>query len=236
VSAATSRRIDPWLLVALTCAIGFVLLGVVVNGRGWFAFDEPVAALVQSLPIPTEAWLAITQAGGWILLPVGAGLVLGLLALRQYRLAVVVAVALLGATFLTDHVKDLISRPRPPDPLVTVDGYSFPSGHSLMSATTYGLVALVAWRSELPVGARRVIVAALVVVGLLVGLSRSGLGVHYPSDVLAGWLAGVAIVATVAAIAGRVSVGSVGSTRAVGSMGATTAVGSASDPDPLTVD
>ncbi len=196
----TARRLDPWLLVALVCAIGFLLLGIVVNGRGWFALDEPVASFVQALPVSTDAWLTITGAGGAILVPIGVGLVLALLAMRRYRLAVVVAVALLGATFLTDHVKDLISRPRPPDPLVTANGYSFPSGHSLLSATTYGLVALVVWRSRLPTGLRRVVVAALVVLVLLVGLSRIALGVHYPSDVAAGWLAGVAIVATVAAV------------------------------------
>jgi len=204
VSTRTTRRIDSWFLVAIVCAAGFLLLAVVLNGQGSFAFDAPVISLVEGLSIPTEAWQVLTQAGGVVLVPIGVGLVLVLLLLRQYRVAVVVAVALIGATVATDQIKDLVSRPRPPgDPLAPAVGYSFPSGHSLLSAVTYGLVVLVVWRSRLPLGLRRAVVAALVVLVFLVGLSRIALGVHYPSDVLAGWLAGIAIVATVAALTGH---------------------------------
>jgi len=196
-----TRRIDPWLLVAIVCATGFLVLAIVLNGQGEFAFDAPVAAFVQGLPVPTEVWLALTQAGGAILVPIGVGLVLVLLGLRQYRMAVVVAVALIGATLATDHIKDFVMRPRPPgEPLASADGYSFPSGHSLLSTVTFGLVALVVWRSPLPLGLRRTVVVLLVLLVPLIGLSRIALGVHYPSDVLAGGLGGIAIVSTVAAV------------------------------------
>jgi undecaprenyl-diphosphatase len=199
-----NRRIDPWLLVAIICATGFLLLAIVLNGQGEFAFDEPVAAFIKGLPVPTDIWLALTRAGGAILVPIGVGLVLVLLGLRQYRMAVVVAIALIGATLATDHVKDFVMRPRPPGvPLVSADGYSFPSGHSLLSTVTYGLVALVVWRSPLPLGPRRTVVVMLVMLVPLIGLSRIALGVHYPSDVLAGWLGGIAIVSTVAGVTGR---------------------------------
>jgi undecaprenyl-diphosphatase len=113
----------------------------------------------------------------------------------------VVAVALVGATLFTDVVKDLIARLRPPDPVLgPASGYSFPSGHTLNSTVTYGLVALYAWRSHLALAARRVAVAILAAIPFLVGLSRIALGVHYPSDVLGGWLAGMAVVFTVVAI------------------------------------
>ncbi len=54
------------------------------------------------------------------------------------------------------------------------------------------------WRSDLPVWVRRVVAIALGVLVVLVGLSRIALGVHYPSDVVGGWLAGLAVVAAVA--------------------------------------
>jgi undecaprenyl-diphosphatase len=93
-------------------------------------------------------------------------------------------------------VKDYIARPRPGvDPLVTAFGYSFPSGHSLDSAATYGLIALVVWRSPLPLAVRRLAVVLGATLPFLIGLSRIALGVHYPSDVLGGWLAGIALVA-----------------------------------------
>ncbi len=60
------------------------------------------------------------------------------------------------------------------------------------------MIALLVWRSALPVWARRITVVVLVILVVLIGLSRIALGVHYPSDVLGGWLAGLAIVATVA--------------------------------------
>ena len=60
------------------------------------------------------------------------------------------------------------------------------------------MIALLVWRSALPVWARRATVIVLALLVGIIGLSRIALGVHYPSDVLGGWLAGLAIVATVA--------------------------------------
>ncbi len=97
-------------------------------------------------------------------------------------------------------VKATIARQRPPDALIATAGFSFPSGHTLNSTVSYGLIALLIWRSGWPAWLRRASVVGLVVLIILVGLSRIALGAHYPSDVLGGWLAGVAIVATVAAL------------------------------------
>ena len=198
----TSRISVPLALLAIACAAGFLVLATVVSRQGSVGLDEPVAAFVSGLGISPEAWRAVTALGsGFVLVPVGAGLVLWLLWQRRPGDAVVVAVALVGATLFTDVVKDLIARLRPPDPVLgPASGYSFPSGHTLNSTVTYGLVALYAWRSHLALAARRVAVAILAAIPFLVGLSRIALGVHYPSDVLGGWLAGMAVVFTVVAI------------------------------------
>jgi membrane-associated phospholipid phosphatase len=196
----TSRDLvrDPAAWVAIACAIGFLLVSVVVNGQGHIGLDAPASSFVKSLPVPTDAWALLTAAGGIVLVPIGVLLVVGLILVGQIRMAIVVAAALILAAVSTELVKLLIARPRPPgEPLIGAPGYSFPSGHTLNSTVTYGLVALVAWRSRLPIAVRRILVAGLVVLIVLVGLSRIALGVHYPSDVLAGWLAGTAIVATV---------------------------------------
>jgi len=193
---------DPWSWVAVACALGFLALAVIVNGQGSVAFDQPAIDAVQGLPIASGTWEAITAAGGVILIPIGVALVAWLLLKRQYRLALVVAVALIGGTLFTEAVKQLVERPRPPgQPVVLAPGYSFPSGHTLNGTVTYGLVAFVVWRSALPLAARRAIVGGLVALIAAIGLSRIALGVHYPSDVLAGWLAGTAIVATVVVVA-----------------------------------
>jgi undecaprenyl-diphosphatase len=198
----------PLALLAIACAAAFVVLAAVVHRQGSLGFDEPAIAFVTGLPIPTDAWRAITELGGLVLLPVGVGLVLYLLWRGRPIDAVVVAVALIAATLFTDAVKDLIARPRPPGPhLAPASGFSFPSGHTLNSTATYGMAALYAWRSHMALAARRVAVAALLAIPFFVGLSRIALGVHYPSDVLGGWLAGAAFVTAVAAITAPGAVG-----------------------------
>jgi membrane-associated phospholipid phosphatase len=183
-------------VVGLASAAAFLFVAWAVNRSSGLVFDAGIAAAVQALPIPVGVWEAITDLGGFALLLVGTVFVIGVLASGRVRLALIVAAVLIGAALFTDHVKDLVERPRPPgEPLVSAVGYSFPSGHTLNSTVTYGLVALVAARSRLPPALRRIAVAVGVIVPAMVGLSRIALGVHYPSDVLAGWLGGLAFVA-----------------------------------------
>jgi undecaprenyl-diphosphatase len=199
IDRAPRLRNDPWTWVGLLCAIAFVILAVVVNEEGAVGFDDPVISFVKGLPVPTDVWTAITAAGGFILVPIGIAIVVVLLALRRVRTAVIYGVALLGASLLTQIVKVSIGRIRPPEGAsVPAPGFSFPSGHTLNGTVTYGLIALLVWRSDLPVWLRRLVAIALGVLVFLIGLSRIALGVHYPSDVVGGWLAGLAVVAAVA--------------------------------------
>jgi undecaprenyl-diphosphatase len=201
VHTLRKRVSAPLAVLALTCLAAFAVLAVVVSRQGAVGFDQPIIELVTSLGISHDTWRAITGLGGPLLVPVGVGLVLWLMWQRRLADAVLVAAVLIGASLFTDAVKDLVARPRPPSADVgAVAGASFPSGHTLNSTVTYGLVALYAWRSHLALAARRITVAILVAIPFLVGLSRIALGVHYPSDALGGWLAGMAVVLAVAAI------------------------------------
>ncbi len=191
------------ITLAAACLALFLVLAAAVSRPGEVGFDEPVIGFVTGLGISLDSWGAVTELGGRVLVPVGAGLVLWLLWQRRFADAVIVAVALVGASLFTDAAKELIARPRPPGAQSgPAAGYAFPSGHTLNSTVTYGLVALYASRSHMAPAARRVAIAILLAIPLLVGLSRIALGVHYPSDVLGGWLAGMAVVFTVAAITG----------------------------------
>ena len=195
--APRPTRRDPWPWVGIACALAFLVLATLVARRGGLAFDEPLAAALQGLPIPVGFWEACTFLGGaTILIPIGVAFVLAAVLSRRARLALIVAVVLIAAALFTELAKDYVTRPRPTmDPLVTASGYSFPSGHTLNSTVTYGLLALVAWRSRLPLAVRRAALVVGMTLPVLVGLSRIALGVHWPTDVLAGWLAGVAFVA-----------------------------------------
>jgi undecaprenyl-diphosphatase len=191
-----SPRRDPWPWVGLASALAFLALAALVARRGGLAFDEPLATALRGLPIPVWVWQLITLPGGGFLVVVGTAFVLAALLSGRVRLALIVAGVLIVASLFTHLVKDYVARPRPPwEHLVPAPGYSFPSAHTVNSTVSYGLLAVVAWRSRLSLAVRRAAVVVGVALPFLIGLSRIALGVHYPTDVLGGWLAGVAFVA-----------------------------------------
>jgi membrane-associated phospholipid phosphatase len=91
-------------------------------------------------------------------------------------------------------LKLLFERERPAflDPVATAVGYSFPSGHALNNALGAAVVVMALWPV---VKRRRLLLAAGIAIPALTGLFRIGLGVHYLSDVVAGWLFGLGVVA-----------------------------------------
>jgi undecaprenyl-diphosphatase len=140
----------------------------------------------------TAAARAVTWAGSaFVLVPLALVCCLLLVRAGLRREAFAVALSLAGAMLLSDVVKLLVSRPRPPvEHLQTVTGSSFPSGHSTQaSAFWFSLVLALATAGVAPLVTRVAAGLALVLV-LAVALSRVYLGVHYPGDVLAGVLLG----------------------------------------------
>jgi undecaprenyl-diphosphatase len=87
-------------------------------------------------------------------------------------------------------VKEAVARARPvlPQPVSTAVGWAFPSGHAMTAATILPLFVMVAWPHLRRRSTRAVTAAAAALMILLVSWTRIGLGVHWPSDVLAGWL------------------------------------------------
>ena len=163
-------------------------------------FDDGVLRLLRSQDDPNvpigPSWLVqvaidVTALGGTAVLALILMIVVGYLALeRRYDALVLVVVATAGGGLLGEGLKWWFARKRPEivPHLVNVGSASFPSGHSMLALVTYlTLGALLA--RFIPHRRSRVY---CVVVSLLVGLSRVYLGVHYPTDVLAGWSAGLA--------------------------------------------
>lgn len=99
----------------------------------------------------------------------------------------------ISGVILMQILKVIFGRERPPQPwLTTATGFSFPSGHSLMTALFYGFLVFMIVRNGKAWPGRKWLIAVLVCLPVLVGLSRVYLGVHYASDVLAGWSMGIA--------------------------------------------
>jgi membrane-associated phospholipid phosphatase len=146
----------------------------------------------------TDVFRAITTLGNFVTLVVVTVIAVAVLWRRRERTdGVFVAFAFLGAQVLSSGMKLGFRRERPffPDPLATESTFSFPSGHALVSLAVYGSIALVLARRLRRRSDRIVLFAATGLLVLAIGFSRLYLGVHFLSDVLAGFAAGAAWVA-----------------------------------------
>jgi undecaprenyl-diphosphatase len=191
-------------LLAVVGAWAFVEVAEQVSEGGARAFDVRVLRLLRRPDDPAQpvgpAWLVdaardVTALGSAPVLVLVIVAVLGYLAFaRKRREAVLVALAAAGGLLLSTALKVGFARPRPDVvPHLTPTGDpSFPSGHSMLSAVVYltlgALLAQIETRRRLKV----YVVALGLLFACLVGASRVFLGVHYPTDVLAGWSAGLA--------------------------------------------
>ena len=116
---------------------------------------------------------------------------------RRHREAVLVLLMLAAVTAGSEGVKQLLARPRPSGTGDGIPGvvYSYPSGHVLEALTILGFVAVRSWRSSRPRILRTTLVILVAIEVTLVGIARIALNEHYPSDVLAGLLGGIGVLA-----------------------------------------
>jgi undecaprenyl-diphosphatase len=177
----------------------------VVSGSRVVGTDHRVINLVTTLRTPAldRVMYAFTYLGSGLTLVVLAGATVTVFVVaRRYREAILLALTLVAGTLFFSAVKLLVDRPRPPleDARIVQGGLSFPSGHSTLAAMFYGTLAYFIIRALRREWARVLVGAAAALLVLAIGVSRIYLGVHYPSDVAAGWAAGVAWLGLVFAI------------------------------------
>lgn len=187
------------LTALVLAAVAFGVLVALVTTRSplLLAVDRQVAAWLNGVvagdPLLVSVLRVVTDLGGaaasWLIL---STLTLVLLARRMPRLAGYAAITGLGAGVLSPAVKALVGRLRPivETPVGAASGPSFPSGHALGSTVTYGVLLLV-FLPAVPRRGRHPLIALVVVLLLAIGFTRLALGVHFLSDVLAGWLLGL---------------------------------------------
>lgn len=169
---------------------GFAELADEVREAEAFPFDEPVLQFAHALARDGfDKTFVLFSALGYQygVVPFDALLVLTLAIKRRAREGLFAGVAIIGSALLNLATKASFARERPSlwESIAPETNFSFPSGHAMGSMTLAWVLMLLCWhtRWRWPV----TIVAALFT--LLVGLSRVYLGVHYPSDILAGWTA-----------------------------------------------
>jgi undecaprenyl-diphosphatase len=141
------------------------------------------------------AVMDVTSLGGFAVLTLVTLLSVGYLGVRaKWADAAMLLVATLGGTAISEGLKVGFARPRPDlvAHVVETTSLSFPSGHAMLSAVTYLTLGALLARAQEQQSLRGYILGAAVLLALLIGASRIYLGVHWPTDVLAGWCLGAA--------------------------------------------
>ncbi len=137
----------------------------------------------------------ITALGGFAVLALVTLMAVGyLLVVKRWGDAVMLLCATIGGTLISEGLKVGFNRPRPDlvAHIVETTSMSFPSGHAMLSAVTYLTLGALIARTQERRRLRGYVLGGAILVTLLIGLTRIYLGVHWPTDVLAGWCLGAA--------------------------------------------
>jgi undecaprenyl-diphosphatase len=187
---AHPRRAYLWSLMAIAC---FLIVSIIVQSGSFAQLDLRIIASVQGRE--SDKLTLLMEGLSWIgstapVIILSISLAIFLFVILQHRSELVLLIAVVaGSTIINVVLKQLFHRERP-DIYRIVDevGYGFPSGHSAGAMALYGVLTYLLWRHVATKKGR----GALLFIGLLltmgIGLSRIYLGVHYPSDVLGGYL------------------------------------------------
>jgi len=191
-------------LAVAGAAWGFFVLASEVREGELHALDTDLLLALRTPgqldnPIGPQ-WLEIAMrdltslGSAVVLVMLTAIVVIFLLATRRFAMAALALVAIAGGQALSSLLKFGLDRSRPDivPHLVEVTTQSFPSGHAMMSAITYLTLGAMLARAQPSNRMKAYFLSVAILITFLVGISRVYLGVHWPTDVLAGWCAGFA--------------------------------------------
>ncbi len=200
------REIAPLILLFLAAGLIVTFAAIteeLVEGD-LHGFDRAVLLALRHADDPAKPlgplWLQVaardvTSLGSPAVLTLITVAALGFLALkRQWKAALFILVSICGGTAVSFALKDLIQRPRPDfvAAVAQTQTYSFPSGHAFLSAVTFLTLGTLLARVQHQVEVKIYLLSVAIAITVLVGISRVYIGVHWPTDVLAGWCAGAA--------------------------------------------
>ncbi|WP_217598006.1 phosphatase PAP2 family protein [Cohnella sp. GbtcB17] len=187
-------RLGAALLLSMLFAAGFGLVALLVGFHRLNAFDRSIIRFVQGSESPALSHVMkfFTAIGAGLpvtAIAVAIGLIL-FFVLQHRRELILFVFALAGSQLLNVVMKLAFHRERPDiHRIIQAAGYSFPSGHSMGAFSLYGISAYLLWRHIPVLWGRAILIAVSAALVLAIGVSRIYLGVHYPSDVIGGYLA-----------------------------------------------
>jgi len=196
---------------AVLCAAAFTGIALYTESQGIPAPDRTIGAGVHAWVVDHPPWPEIARIGGTVTQPTNLRILAVLVALALIRFRRLAAASWLIVTLaltavLGSALKGLFERPRPvwPDPISVIGGWSFPSGHAINAAAAAGCsIVLLRMINARSARARRGRAAGHVLavgVALVAGVDRILLGVHFATDVVAGWIAGAGVVLATMAV------------------------------------
>jgi undecaprenyl-diphosphatase len=194
LAVITLEMVIAWL-VFVGAAFLFFWMATVVFVEQEKDLDQAAFALAHEITTPqtTQAMYFVTFFGSKNFLIFGSlGLAFVFLIFKKWRFYSLKIIAIAATTTLFNQsMKLFFARPRPETAFLQVNGNSFPSGHAMIGGAFWGLLVYLVWTNVRPVWLKWLISVLLGIWILLIGFSRVYLNVHYASDVLAGWAAGV---------------------------------------------
>ncbi|MCZ2259742.1 phosphatase PAP2 family protein [Sporosarcina sp. G11-34] len=189
-----SLRLLITFIICIGLGVAFGYISAAIGNEAIVGFDTAVIVFVQGLETP---WLtSIMKLFTWVgsryvvvaIALMGFIVLYFVLCYRQQAFLLISVVA--GSVLLNKLLKNYFKRERPEiHRIMDANGYSFPSGHSMMAFALYAIIAYIAWRDVKRTVSRVLLVVFTPFMIIMIGTSRVYLGVHYPSDIVGGFVA-----------------------------------------------
>ena len=179
-----------YILCGVLVVLFMVILVSILTERSMF-IDTKIMGILPNFrgDTLTKIFKLITLFGESKIILVLVIVIAGILFFTKHKAdAYMMCLNLANIVILNKGIKYLVRRPRPLNMMVFEDGYSFPSGHSMLSIGVYGFLMYLIYKSNLEKKYKVIFMTLLSIIIVLTGISRMYLGVHYPSDVIGGFL------------------------------------------------
>lgn len=185
--------------------VGFATVWIIMSSGNAVKFDYGIINFFRNHTVPglTIIMQLFTYLGDWQ----GVAIVTLLLLMyseTRFKYGVPAVASIVVAQGIKTVVKEVVKRARPDESLrlIAESGYSFPSGHSITGMAMFGVIFVLAYRYMERGTKRNIVLVTTGIMPFIVGTSRVYLGVHFPTDVMAGWLAGITVVSFIVMLQG----------------------------------
>lgn len=181
-------------ILCMLSIVGFGILSMLMQQQMLTQFDHTIISFIQRFEssLLTAIMNGFTSIGSTsVVISISLCSLLFLYKVLKHRVKLILFIVIVGGHAILNQVLKLFfQRDRPNvHRLIEIDGYSFPSGHTMITFAVYGTLSFLLWHDISTRSGRIILILFSCIIVLMVGISRIYLGVHYPSDIIGGLLA-----------------------------------------------